>query len=204
MSIVVKKLIIISFLALFQTAPAPKVILFYGDSLTAGYGLSTEEAFPAVIEKKLKQQGKPTKVVNAGLSGETSAGGLNRLDWVLKQPVDVFVLELGANDGLRGLPLDQTRKNLQSIIDKVIAKYPKAKIVIAGMLVPPNMGPDYTASFRKIFPELAKKNKATLIPFLLQDVAGNEKLNIADGIHPNVEGHKIVADNVLKVIEPLL
>lgn len=204
MSIVVKKLIIISFLALFQTAPAPKVILFYGDSLTAGYGLSTEEAFPAVIEKKLKQQGKPTKVVNAGLSGETSAGGLNRLDWVLKQPVDVFVLELGANDGFRGLPLDQTRKNLQSIIDKVIAKYPKAKIVIAGMLVPPNMGPDYTASFRKIFPELAKKNKATLIPFLLQDVAGNEKLNIADGIHPNVEGHKIVADNVLKVIEPLL
>jgi acyl-CoA thioesterase-1 len=204
MSIVVKKLLIISFLAVFQTSPAPKVILFYGDSLTAGYGLSTEEAFPALIEKKLKDKGKPTKVVNAGLSGETSAGGLNRLDWVLKQPVDVFVLELGANDGLRGLPLDQTEKNLQSIIDKVVTKYPKAKIVIAGMLVPPNMGPDYTASFRKMFPALAKKNKATLIPFLLQDVAGNDKLNIADGIHPNVEGHKIVADNVLKVIEPLL
>lgn len=204
MSIVVKKMLIISFLAFFQATPAQKVILFYGDSLTAGYGLSTEEAFPAVIEKKLKQKGKPAKVVNAGLSGETSAGGLNRLDWVLKQRVDVFVLELGANDGLRGLPLDQTRKNLQSIIDKVVAKYPKAKIVIAGMLVPPNMGPDYTASFRKIFPELAGKNKATLIPFLLQDVAGDEKLNIADGIHPNVEGHKIVADNVLKIIEPLL
>lgn len=204
MSIVVKKMLIISVLALFQASPPPKVILFYGDSLTAGYGLSTEEAFPAVIEKKLAQKGKPVRVVNAGLSGETSAGGLNRLDWVLKQPVDVFVLELGANDGLRGLPLDQTQKNLQLIIDKVVAKYPKAKIVIAGMLVPPNMGPDYTASFRKIFPELAKKNKATLIPFLLQDVAGNEKLNIADGIHPNVEGHKIVAENVLKVIEPLL
>ncbi len=204
MSIVVKKMLIISVLALFQASPSPKVILFYGDSLTAGYGLSTEEAFPAVIEKKLAQKGKPVRVVNAGLSGETSAGGLNRLDWVLKQPVDVFVLELGANDGLRGLPLDQTQKNLQLIIDKVVAKYPKAKIVIAGMLVPPNMGPDYTASFRKIFPELAKKNKATLIPFLLQDVAGNEKLNIADGIHPNVEGHKIVAENVLKVIEPLL
>ena len=200
---VVKNLLIISFLALFQT-PASKMILFYGDSLTAGYGLSTEDAFPAVVEEKLNKKGKPTKVVNAGLSGETSAGGLNRLDWVLKQPVDVFVLELGANDGLRGLPLDQTQKNLQAIIDKVKTKYPKAKIVIAGMLVPPNMGPDYTASFRKIFPELAKKNKATLIPFLLQDVAGNEKLNIADGIHPNVEGHKIVADNVLKVIEPLL
>ena len=204
MSIVVKKLLIISFLALFQASQAPKVILFYGDSLTAGYGLSTEEAFPALIEKKLNEKGKAIKVVNAGLSGETTAGGLNRLAWVLKQPVDIFVLELGANDGLRGLPLDQTQKNLQGIIDKVSRKYPQAKIVIAGMLVPPNMGPDYTASFRKIFPELAKKNKATLIPFILQDVAGNEKLNIADGIHPNVEGHKIVAENVLKVIEPLL
>ena len=184
--------------------PPPKVILFYGDSLTAGYGLSTEEAFPSIIGKKLQEKGTPVKVVNAGLSGETSAGGLNRLEWVLKQPVDIFVLELGANDGLRGLPLDQTQKNLQSIIDKVSSKYPKAKIVIAGMMVPPNMGPDYTASFRKIFPELARKNNATLIPFLLQDVAGQEKLNIADGIHPNAEGHKIVAGNVLKVIEPLL
>ena len=195
---VVKNLIIISFLVLFQT-PATKLILFYGDSLTAGYGLSTEDAFPAIVEEKLNKKGKPTKVVNAGLSGETTAGGLNRLDWVLKQPVDIFVLELGGNDGLRGLPLDQTEKNLQAIIDKVKTKYPKAKIVIAGMLVPPNMGPDYSAGFRKIFPELAKKNKAALIPFLLQDVAGNEKLNIPDGIHPNVEGHKIVADNVLKV-----
>lgn len=204
MSIVVKKLLIISFLALFQASPPPKVVLFYGDSLTAGYGLSVEEAFPAIIEKRLNQKGKAIKVVNAGLSGETSAGGLNRLEWVLKQPVDIFVLELGANDGLRGLPLEQTQKNLQAIIDKVSTKYPKVKIVIAGMLVPPNMGPDYTASFRKIFPEIAKKNKATLIPFLLQGVAGDEKLNIADGIHPNVEGHKIVAENVLKVIEPLL
>ena len=201
---VVKKLIIISFLALFQTSPASKVILFYGDSLTAGYGLSTDDAFPALIEKTLNKKGKATKVVNAGLSGETSAGGLNRLDWVLKQPIDLFVLELGANDGLRGLPLDQTQKNLQAIIDKVKTKYPKAKIVIAGMLVPPNMGPDYTASFRKIFPDLAKKNNAALIPFLLQNVAGDEKLNLADGIHPNVDGHKIVAENVLKVIEPLL
>jgi acyl-CoA thioesterase I len=204
MSIVAKKLLIISFLALFSAAAPPKVVLFYGDSLTAGYGLSTEEAFPAVIGRKLQEKGTPITVVNAGLSGETSAGGLNRLDWVLKQPIDVFVLELGANDGLRGLPLDQTQKNLQSIIDKVSAKYPKAKIVVAGMLVPPNMGPAYTTSFRKIFPELAKKNKATLIPFLLQDVAGKEKLNIADGIHPNAEGHIIVAENVLKVIEPLL
>lgn len=204
MSIVGKMLAFISILLLFQAAAPPKVILFYGDSLTAGYGLSQEEAFPAVIQKKLSDQGKSIKVVNAGLSGETSAGGLNRLDWVLKQPVDIFVLELGANDGLRGLPLDQTKKNLQSIIDKVIAKYPKARIVIAGMLVPPNMGPEYTSGFSKIFPDLAKANKASLIPFLLQGVAGDEKLNNADGIHPNVEGHKIVATNVLKVIEPLL
>lgn len=201
---VAKNLLIISFLVIFQATPATKTILFYGDSLTAGYGLTTDEAFPAVIDKKLKEKGKPTKVVNAGLSGETSAGGLNRIDWILKQPVDVFVLELGANDGLRGLPLDQTQKNLQAIIDKVKTKYPKVKIVIAGMMVPPNMGPDYTANFRKIFPDLAKKNNASLIPFLLQDVAGDEKLNNADGIHPNVEGHKIVAKNVLKIIEPLL
>jgi acyl-CoA thioesterase-1 len=142
--------------------------------------------------------------VNAGLSGETSAGGLSRIDWVLRQPVDVFVLELGANDGLRGLPLEQTQKNLQGIIDKVKAKNPKARIVIAGMMVPPNMGSAYTTKFRTIFPDLAKKNNATLIPFLLQDVAGNEKLNLSDGIHPNTEGHKIVAENVFKVISPLL
>lgn len=196
--------LIISFLLLFQAGNSTKTILFYGDSLTAGLGLTTEEAFPALVEKKFKQQGKSCKVINAGLSGETSAGGLSRLEWVLRQPVDVFVLELGANDGLRGLPIEQTQKNLQAIIDKVKAKYPKAKIVIAGMMVPPNMGPDYTSKFRKIFPELAKKNNATLIPFLLQDVAGNEKLNQADGIHPNVEGHKIVAENVFKIVKPLL
>ena len=149
--------LIISFLLLFQAGNSTKTILFYGDSLTAGLGLTTEEAFPALVEKKFKQQGKPCKVINAGLSGETSAGGLSRLEWVLRQPVDVFVLELGANDGLRGLPIEQTQKNLQAIIDKVKAKYPKAKIVIAGMMVPPNMGPDYTSKFRKIFPELAKK-----------------------------------------------
>lgn len=204
MLVVAKKLLFISLLIIFQPLAPAKVLLFYGDSLTAGYGLSTEEAFPALIEKKLHDKGKPYKVVNAGLSGETSAGGLNRLDWVLRQPVDIFVLELGANDGLRGLPLDQTKKNLQAIIDKVKIKNPDVKIVIAGMLVPPNMGSSYTTDFKKIFPELAKKNNATLIPFLLQDVAGNEKLNIADGIHPNVEGHKIVAENVLKAIDVLL
>jgi acyl-CoA thioesterase-1 len=201
---VVKNLLIIAFALIFQSASTSKTILFFGDSLTAGYGLSPEEAFPALIEKKLTKNGKPCKVVNAGLSGETSAGGLSRIDWVLRQPIDVFVLELGANDGLRGLPLQQTEKNLQGIIDRVKAKNPAVKIVIAGMMVPPNMGPDYTMQFKKIYPELAKKNKAALIPFLLQDVAGIEKLNLTDGIHPNVEGHKIVADNVFKIVSPLL
>jgi len=200
----IKSGVIIFLLSLVSLNGTPKVILFYGDSLTAGYGLSTEEAFPALVEKKLNRTNKVAKVVNAGLSGETSAGGLTRLDWVIRQHVDVFVLELGANDGLRGLPLEQTQKNLQRIIDKVKAKFPAVKIIIAGMMVPPNMGPEYTANFRKIFPELARKNNATLIPFLLQDVAGNEKLNLGDGIHPNPEGHKIVAENVVKVLEPLL
>lgn len=201
---VVKNILIIALSLLLQASSDPKVILFFGDSLTAGYGLTPEEAFPALIEKKCIENGTPCKAINAGLSGETSAGGLSRIDWILRQPVDVFVLELGANDGLRGLPLEQTKKNLQAIIDKVKAKYPGVKVVIAGMMVPPNMGPDYTASFRKIFPELAKKNNATLIPFLLEDVAGLEKLNLEDGIHPNREGHRIVANNVYRVLSPLL
>lgn len=201
---VAKITLFIAITLLFQASTDPKVILFFGDSLTAGYGLSPNEAFPALIEKNCVAKNTPCKTINSGLSGETSAGGLSRIDWVLRQPVDVFVLELGANDGLRGLPLDQTRKNLQAIIDKVRIKYPQVKLVIAGMLVPPNMGPDYTSEFRKIFPELAKKNKATLIPFILQDVAGYEKLNLSDGIHPNPEGHKIVARNVYKILVPLL
>lgn len=200
--IVGKYLVIIAMAFLIQTPP--KVILIFGDSLTAGYGLSPEEAFPALVEKQLKETGKSCKVINAGLSGETSAGGLSRIEWVLRQPIDVFMLELGGNDGLRGLPLEQTKKNLQSIIDKVKVKNPNAKIVITGMMVPPNMGTDYTTQFKAIFPELAKKNKATLLPFLLEGVAGDEKLNLPDGIHPNIEGHKIVAKTVTKTISPLL
>lgn len=196
-------LLIVLLTAFFSPAP-PKTILFFGDSLTAGYGLSPEEAFPALIEKELNKSEKKVKVVNAGLSGETSAGGLSRIDWILRQPVDVFVLELGANDGLRGLPLDQTQKNLQSIIDKVKGKYPQCKIVLAGMMVPPNMGKQYTDSFRNIYPDLAKKNNATLISFLLDGVAGNEKLNQADGIHPTAEGHKIIATNLKSVFEKLI
>jgi acyl-CoA thioesterase-1 len=201
---VVKNVLFIVVALCFVGSSDPKVILFFGDSLTAGYGLSPDQAFPALIEKKCTENAIPCKAINAGLSGETSAGGLSRIDWVLRQPIDVFVLELGANDGLRGLPLEQTRKNLQSIIDKVKARYPAVKIVIAGMMVPPNMGPDYSAAFSKIFPDLAKKNHATLIPFLLEDVAGHQDLNQDDGIHPNPEGHRIVAENVYRVLSPLL
>jgi acyl-CoA thioesterase-1 len=189
---------------LWQGSSAAKTILFFGDSLTAGYGLAPEEAFPALTEKKLKQLGKNCRVINGGLSGETSAGGLSRIDWMLRQPIDIFVLELGANDGLRGLPLADTRKNLQSIIDKVKAKNPQVKLVIAGMMVPPNMGPEYSAGFQKIFPEIAKKNKAVLMPFLLEGVAGNEKLNQADGIHPTAEGHAIISTHMTILLKPLL
>ncbi|HMR57305.1 MAG TPA: arylesterase [Cyclobacteriaceae bacterium] len=202
--VVGKYLLLIVLLTAFSAPLPPKTILFFGDSLTAGYGLSPEEAFPALIEKELNKSEKKVKVVNAGLSGETSAGGLSRIDWILRQPVDIFVLELGANDGLRGLPLDQTLKNLQSIIDKVKAKYPQCKMVLAGMMVPPNMGKQYTDSFKNIYPDLAKKNNATLIPFLLEGVAGNEKLNQADGIHPTAEGHKIIATHLKSVFEKLI
>lgn len=197
-------MLLIVALFIFQKSTPPKSILFFGDSLTAGYGLSPEEAFPALIEKELNKKSAVVKVTNAGLSGETSAGGLARIDWVLRQPIDVFVLELGANDGLRGLPLDQTLKNLQGIIDKVKAKYPQTKLVLAGMMVPPNMGKQYSLEFKNIYPALAKKNNATLIPFLLDGVGGIEKLNQADGIHPNVEGHRIIARNLSVILSELM
>jgi acyl-CoA thioesterase I len=181
-------------------------ILFFGNSLTAGYGLSQEQAFPALIQKKADNLGLSYEVINAGLSGETSAGGVDRIDWILQnlQKVDVFVLELGANDGLRGIDTQSTYSNLQKIIDKVKNSNPSVKIVIAGMQVPPNMGPDYTSKFKEIFPDIARKNKAILIPFLLDKVAGEPSLNLADGIHPNVNGQKIVAETVWKVLNGIL
>ncbi|MDH5397874.1 MAG: arylesterase [Cyclobacteriaceae bacterium] len=182
----------------------PITIVFYGDSITAGYGLERDLAFPAYVESGLREQGYEVNVINAGLSGETSAGGSSRISWVLRQPVDIFVLELGANDGLRGLPIEQTKNNLQQIIDQVKEKYPKTKIVLAGMQVPPNLGEGYTNAFKKIYPELATKNQALLIPFILEGIAGDEKLNQADGIHPNVEGHKKVAQNVIKALTKIL
>lgn len=186
------------------TLQTKKTIIFFGNSLTAGYGLSTEQAFPAIVGQELNSNGFHYEVVNAGLSGETTAGGLSRVDWILRKKVDVFILELGANDALRGLPLDQTKTNLQAIIDKVKSKYPEANIVIAGMLAPPNLGNDYTSEFSSIFTDIAKENKVSLIPFLLSGVAGDKSLNLPDGIHPNIEGHKIVANNVIQVLNYIL
>jgi len=181
-----------------------KTILFFGNSLSAGYGLDPELAFPARIQEKIDSLKWNFRVVNAGSSGETSSGGLRRVDWLLKNRVDIFVLELGGNDGLRGITLDLTKKNLQAIIERVKAKYPSVKIVIAGMQVPPNLGQEYAAQFRALYVELAKKNDALLIPFLLEGVGGDPKLNLPDGIHPTAEGHRIVAKNVWKVLLPLV
>jgi len=181
-----------------------KNILIFGDSLTAGLGVEPEEAFPAIIGNTIDSLGLPYQVINAGLSGETSAAGKARIDWLLKEKVDVFVLELGANDGLRGIPVSETKKNLQNIIDQVKAKYPDAKLVMTGMEVPPNMGSKYASEFRVIFPELAKKNKMALVPFLLDKVGGIPELNQQDGIHPTPEGHKILAENVWVVLKETL
>lgn len=187
-----------------QKKLADKKLVFFGNSLTAGYGLNPEEAFPARTQVKIDSLELGYEVINAGLSGETSAGGLTRIDWILQQKPDIFVLELGANDGLRGIPVAETRKNLQGILDKVKAVNPEVKLVVAGMMVPPNMGPEYAKDFQSIFPELAKTNNATLIPFLLDGVAGERSLNLADGIHPTAEGHQMVANSIWKYLQPLL
>lgn len=178
-----------------------KTILFFGNSLTAGYGVDPSEAYPALIQDRIDSLHLNYKVINAGVSGETTSDGNSRVDWILKQPVDIFVLELGGNDGLRGIPLSVTEKDLQAIINKVKAKYPGSKIILEGIQIPPNMGQDYTTQFRKIYPQLASKNKIELIPFLLKGVGGNPKLNQRDGIHPTAEGHKIVAENVWEVLK---
>ncbi|WP_439882924.1 arylesterase [Pontibacter sp. MBLB2868] len=178
-----------------------KTILFFGNSLTAGLGVEPDQAFPALIQDRIDSLGLPYKVINAGVSGETTAGGKSRINWLLKNPVDVFVLELGANDGLRGIDTEETYKNLQTIMEKVREKNPDVKIILAGMQIPPNMGQKYTTRFQNIFTELAEKEDVALIPFLLEGVAGHPDLNQADGIHPTVEGQKIVAENVWEVLE---
>jgi acyl-CoA thioesterase-1 len=192
-----------------QTEPkeiaSTKTILCFGDSITAGYGLDdTNDAYPGLLQQKIDSLGLNYTVINSGLSGETTAGGKSRIDWILNQEIAIFILELGANDGLRGVPLSETRTNLQAIINAVQEKSPKTTIILTGMELPPNMGQDYTNEFRTIYSELAAQNQLEFIPFILKDVGGFKDLNQSDGIHPTAEGHKIVANTVWDTLEPLI
>jgi acyl-CoA thioesterase-1 len=184
--------------------PALKTLVVLGDSLAAGYGLNPADAFPAVLENWIRTTGLPFRVANAGVSGDTTAGGVRRVEWILKRPVDVLLIELGGNDGLRGLSPAQTRSNLVTIILKTRAAYPQVRVVIAGMQMPSNLGIDYTEAFRDVFPAVAKSQSAALIPFLLEGVGGIPALNQPDQIHPTAEGHRRVATNVWTVLEPAL
>jgi len=186
------------------TSTPGKAVVFLGDSLTAGFGVQPNEAFPALIAEKVRAAGLPFEVKNAGVSGDTSAGALRRIDWLLQRPIDTLVVELGGNDGLRGLPVESLKANLQKLIDKAKAKNPALKIVIAGMQIPPNLGPEYAADFARVFAELARENNAVLIPFLLQGVGGERELNQSDMIHPTAAGHRIIADLVWRTLEPIL
>jgi acyl-CoA thioesterase-1 len=179
-------------------------VLVLGDSLAAGLGVEREEAFPSVVQELAKKDGKEIEVINGGVSGDTSAGGLRRIGWLLNRPVDVLLLELGANDGLRGIAPESTASNLQGIIDAARKKYPELRVVIAGMKMPPNLGEEYGAKFEAVFPALAKKNEAALVPFLLEGVGGVPEFNQGDRIHPNAEGHRILAGNVWVVLKKVL
>ena len=192
-----------------SAAAAPRVILFLGDSLTAGYGLddASTQAFPALIERRLRETGRGGEfaVVNAGVSGDTTAGGLHRIDWLLtRRSPEVFILELGGNDGLRGLPPAETERNLRAIVAKVRAKNPAVRVIVAGMMMPTSFGEDYVKRFAAVFPAVAQAENATLIPFVLEGVGGDPKLNQRDGIHPTAEGHRVVAEVVWRYLEPLL
>jgi acyl-CoA thioesterase I len=186
------------------SAPPAKAVVFLGDSLTAGLGVQPSEAFPGLIAEKIRAVGLPFEIQNAGLSGDTSAGALRRIDWLLQHPIAVLVIELGGNDGLRGLPIKSLKSNLQAIIDKVKAKNPAVRIVIAGMQIPPNLGAEYAANFERVYAELARENNAVLIPFLLEGVGGHRDLNQPDMIHPTAVGHRIVADLLWRTLEPIL
>ena len=181
-----------------------KTIVFFGNSLSAAYGIEETKGFVGLITQRIDSLSLPYQVVNAGLSGETTAGGKTRIGWILRQPVDVFILELGGNDALRGIDPDEAYSNLKYIIEKVREKYPTSKVILAGMEAPPNLGNDYTSRFREMYPKLAKEYNASLIPFLLDGVGGIPELNLPDGIHPTPEGHKILAENVWKVLKEVL
>ncbi len=187
-----------------KAAAAPKTVVVLGDSIAAGYGVEPSEAYPALLQEKITSAGLDFTVVNAGVSGDTTADGLNRINWLLRRPIDVLILELGGNDGLRGFPVSTIATNLQMTIDRVKEKYPQAKIVIAGMRMPPNLGEAYTSAYKNIFPALAKKNDAALVPFLLEGVGGRPELNQPDHVHPTAAGHRLVAENVWKVLKPVL
>lgn len=179
-------------------------ILFFGDSITAGLGVDKSQAFPALIQNKIDSLGMRYEVINGGLSGETSAGGLRRIDWVLQRKIDIMVLELGGNDGLRGIDLTDTKNNLQQIIDKVKAKYPDAYIILAGMQVPPNLGQDYTSEFQNIYPELAEENNLPLIPMILDKIGGSDELMQSDGLHPTPAGHQVIAEIIWETLGPII
>lgn len=182
-----------------QEADGPTV-LFLGDSITAGLGLEPEQAFPALLQDRLDSLGVEANLVNAGLSGETSAGGLRRIDWLMRRPIDVLVLELGGNDGLRGVDLTSTESNLQGIVDRVLDENPETVVVVAGMMIPTNLGQEYTSAFAGIFPRLAEANDAILIPFILDGIGGVDSLMQGDQIHPNAAGHRAAA----RLVEPYL
>jgi len=187
-----------------STSVRKPVVLFFGTSLTAGLGLDPEQAFPSLIEKKAASEGLPITVVNAGLSGETTAGAARRIDWVLRTPADLVVIEGGANDALRGLPPDAARTNIEQLITAIRRKQPGARIVLVQMEAPPNYGVAYTRSFHAIYPDVARKENVSLLPFLLGGVAGISRLNQADGVHPNLAGERIVADNLWKALKPIV
>jgi acyl-CoA thioesterase I len=179
-------------------------VLFLGTSLTAGYGIDPEQAYPALIQRKIDSAGLGYRVINAGLSGETSAGALRRADWLFRQPVSVLVLETGANDGLRGLPPDSLRANIQGVLDRAKQLRPPPRLVLVGMRVPPNYGKTYSQQFESLYPRLAKSNDAVLVPFLLEGVGGVRALTQPDGIHPTAEGQRKMAETVWRVLEPVL
>lgn len=181
-----------------------RTILFVGTSITAGLGLEPDSAYPQLIDMKLDSLRVPYDAVNAGVSGETSAGLLRRIDWLLREPFDVVVVETGANDGLRGVPVATVRANIQQIVDRIKSSRPDAEIVLVQMEALPNLGEKYTSEFRAMFPEIARRNGLILLPFLLESVAGERELNQPDGIHPNMAGERIVAENVWRVLRPVL
>jgi acyl-CoA thioesterase-1 len=203
------KELIIAFFLLFSASvqaqdTEKQTILFFGDSITAGLGVQQEQAFPALIQKRIDSLGMNYEAINGGLSGETSAGGLRRIDWILRRDIDIMVLELGGNDGLRGIELSSTKDNLQKIIEKFQTKNPNAQIILAGMQVPPNLGQEYTSEFQTIYPDLAEENDLPLIPLIMDKLGGSEELIQGDGIHPTPKGHEVIAVTVWDVLLPFL